>query len=86
MKMDKLEKFTFRHDEKIKQVYHEIKHIFDVDLIFQDIMPKVTMTLRIDRLTEDSEEISREIFEAAYNAYKEILSRKLYKQGDRNLK
>lgn len=85
MKMNKVEEYTFHYDEKIKPVYHESKHTFDVDLIIQDIMPKVTMTLRIDRLTADSAEISKEIFDAAYNAYKEILSRKLYKQGERIL-
>lgn len=83
--MNKVEEFTFHYDEKLKPVYHENKHIFDVDLIIKDIMPKVTMTLKIDRLTADSAEISKEIFEAAYNAYKEILSRKLHKQGKRIL-
>lgn len=81
--MNKVEEFTFHYDKELKPVYHENKHTFDVDLIIQDVMPKVTMTLIIDRLTADSAEISKEIFEAAYNAYKEILSRKLYKQGKR---
>ena len=78
--MNKVEEFTFHYDKELKPVYHKNKHTFDVDLIIQDVMPKVTMTLKIDRLTADKD--SQESYKAYIHPHG-ISCKHLHRQEDR---
>ena len=75
------DEYNFMFDKDARPVYYEKKHYLDVMPGFEDIMPKVCITVRLDRIQPDDYAIMQAIFSAASEAYREILTKRLKKSG-----
>ena len=75
------DEYNFMYDKDARPVYYEKKHYLDVMPGFEDIMPKVCITVRLDRIRPDDTIVLQEIFSEASRAYRAILARRLKKSG-----
>ena len=75
--------FNYNPESAPDPEYIEKRHYLDVLEEFGDMMPRVTVTIRLDRIGSNDYAVMKSLFSAVSMEYRRIISNRLKKRRDK---